>query len=97
MGGISEEGKRGGGKRRADSGIGGDGGDGGDVQRVRKLTEVCSNEGWGTGGSSQKILGARKARGSQDPVSGMTLAEIPHRREEEPVETISRGYSWPRG
>jgi hypothetical protein len=29
---------------------------------------------------------------SQDPI-GMTLAEIPHKREGEPVETISRGYA----
>ena len=28
---------------------------------------VCSNGGWGTGGSHQKVPDARKARGSKDP------------------------------
>ena len=32
---------------------------------------------------------ARKARASQDPI-GMTLDEIPHKGEGEPVKTISR-------
>jgi hypothetical protein len=48
-------------------------------------TEVYSNERWGAGGSNQKVSDARKARASQDPM-GMTLAEIPCKREEEPVE-----------
>jgi hypothetical protein len=41
-------------------------------------------------GSIQKVPDARKARASQDRM-GMTLAEIPHKVEGEPVETISRG------
>ena len=45
---------------------------------------MCSNGGWGTGGSNQKVPDARKARASQDP-TGMTLAEVPHKGEEEPV------------
>ena len=40
------------------------------------------------GGSHQKVPDARKARGSQDP---MTLAEIPNKGERKPVETIFRG------
>jgi len=51
---------------------------------------VCSNGGWGTGGSHQQVLDARKARGFQDPI-GMRLAEMPNKGEGEPVETISRG------
>ena len=42
----------------------------------------------GMGGDGGKHV--RKARDSQDPM-GMTLAEIPHKGEGEPVETISRG------
>jgi hypothetical protein len=42
-------------------------------------TEVCSNGGWGTWGSNQKVPDARKARASQDPM-GMTLTEIPPQR-----------------
>jgi hypothetical protein len=61
------------GKRGTGSGVGGDKGD---VQRVRKLTEVCSNGGWKTG--YQKVPDARKAKASQDP-TGMTLAEMPHK------------------
>jgi hypothetical protein len=45
---------------------------------------------WGTGGSYQKVPGARKARGSQDRMR-MTLTEILNKGEKEPVETISRG------
>jgi len=52
-------------------------------------TEVCSNGGWGTGGSHNKVPYARKARVSQDPM-GMTLVEIPNKSKKEPVETISR-------
>jgi hypothetical protein len=52
---------------------------------------VCSNGGWGAGGSNQKVSDARKARASQDP-TGMTLAEIPQKWEGEPVETISRTH-----
>jgi hypothetical protein len=51
---------------------------------------VCSNgEGAGTRGSNQIVPDARKARNSQTP-KGMTLAEISHKWEGEPVETISR-------
>jgi hypothetical protein len=39
---------------------------------------------------SQKVPDTGKARVSQDPMR-MTLAEIPNKREREPVETISRG------
>jgi hypothetical protein len=46
--------------------------------------------GDGEPGSNQKVPDARKARASQDP-TGMTLAEITHKGEEEPVKTISRG------
>jgi hypothetical protein len=46
----------------------------------RPYVEVCSNVGWGTGGSHQKILDARKARSSQD-TTGMTLAKIPNKGE----------------
>jgi hypothetical protein len=49
-----------------------------------------SNGGWGTGDINQKIPDTRKARASQDPME-MTLAEIPHKGEGEPVKTISRG------
>jgi hypothetical protein len=35
------------------------------------------------------VADARKARASQDPL-GMTLAEISHKEEGEPVETIPR-------
>jgi hypothetical protein len=44
----------------------------------------------GNWGQNQKVPDARKARASQDP-TGMILAEIPHKREGEPFETISRG------
>ena len=40
-------------------------------------------------GSNQIVPDARKARASQDPI-GMTLDEIPHKGEGEPVKTISR-------
>jgi hypothetical protein len=50
---------------------------------------MCSNGGWGTGSSQQKIPDARKSKGSQDPM-GMTLAEILNKAEREPVETIFR-------
>ena len=53
-------------------------------------TELCSNGGWVTGGSNQKVSDARKERGSQDPI-GKTLAEIAHKGEAELVETISKG------
>ena len=42
------------------------------------------------GGSNQKVSDARKVRSSQDPI-GMTLAEMPHKGEGEPVDTIARG------
>jgi hypothetical protein len=42
------------------------------------------------GGSNQKAPDARKARAFQDP-TGVKFAEIPHKGEGEPVETISRG------
>jgi hypothetical protein len=45
---------------------------------------------WRTRGNNQKVPDARKPRTSQD-LMGMTLAEIPHKGEEEPVKTISRG------
>jgi hypothetical protein len=38
----------------------------------------------------QKVPDARKARGPQNPM-GMILAEIPNKREREPVETMWRG------
>ena len=47
-----------------------------------------------TGGSNQKVPDLRKARASQDPM-GMTLAEIPHKGEGKPVETIFRGKPLP--
>ena len=50
---------------------------------------MCSNGGWGTGGSKQKILDGRKARGFKYPME-MTLAEIPNKGKREPVETIFR-------
>jgi hypothetical protein len=46
--------------------------------------------GWELGSSNKKVPFARKARASQDP-TGMTLAEIFHKVEGEPDETISRG------
>jgi hypothetical protein len=55
---------------------------------------VCSNGGWETRGSYQKIPDAWKARGSQDS-TGMTLAEIPNKGEREPVQTTSRGMKSP--
>jgi hypothetical protein len=42
------------------------------------------------GDSNQNVSDARKARASQNPTV-MTLAEIPHKGEGEPIETISRG------
>ena len=45
--------------------------------------------GWGNGGSNQKVPDARKARASQEP-KGMTLSEIPHKGEGEPVTIIYR-------
>jgi hypothetical protein len=44
----------------------------------------------GNWGSNQKVPNGRKGRASQDPM-WMTLAEIPHKVEGEPVGTISRG------
>jgi hypothetical protein len=41
----------------------------------QEIKQMCSNGGWRTGGSHQKVPDARKARGSQNP-TGMTLAEI---------------------
>ena len=73
-----EEERNGRGKRGAESGMGGDGGD---VQRVRKSTEMCSNGGWATGGSNQKVPDARKQRAYQDPMEMLSI----------PVVTISRG------
>jgi hypothetical protein len=51
---------------------------------------VYSNESWGAGGSNHEVPDVRKAGAFQDPMK-MTLAEIPHNREREPIETISRG------
>jgi hypothetical protein len=51
---------------------------------------MSRSEGWGTGGSKQKVPGSRKVRFSQDP-TGMTLAEIPYKGEGEHVQNISRG------
>jgi hypothetical protein len=51
---------------------------------------MCINEGWGTGGSHQKVPDARKARHSQDPME-MTLDEIPNKGKGEPVEIIYKG------
>jgi hypothetical protein len=59
---------------------------GDEIQKVRKLTEVYSNGGRGTG---QKVPDARKGRGSQEP-TGMALADIPNKDEGEPVETLFR-------
>ena len=42
------------------------------------------------GVATRKVPDTRKARAFQDPM-GMTLAEIPHTGEGEPVKTISRG------
>jgi hypothetical protein len=53
-------------------------------------TEVCSNRGWGTEVSNQKVPDIRRARVTQDEM-GITLAEIPHKGNGEPIETISRG------
>ena len=44
----------------------------------------------GTGVSKQKVPDARKARASQD-LTGMVLAEIPHKGDTDPVKIISRG------
>ena len=66
------------------------GGERGDVQRVRKLNRVCNNGRWGTGGCKQKVPDTRKARASQDPME-VKLAEVPNKRESEPVKTISGG------
>jgi hypothetical protein len=41
-------------------------------------------------GNNQKVPDARKARASQDPM-GITLAEISHKGEGEPIETIAIG------
>jgi hypothetical protein len=41
------------------------------------------------GGSNQKVPDTRKAIDYQDP-TGIILAEIPHKGEGEPAETISR-------
>ena len=41
------------------------------------------------GFSNQKVPDARNARAFQDPTE-MTLAEIPHKGEGEPVKAISR-------
>ena len=87
MGDTWEELKRPRGKRGEESGMGGEEED---EERVRKLNNMCSNREWGSGGSNQKVPDARKARASQDPM-GITLSEIPHRGEKEPVQTISRG------
>jgi hypothetical protein len=43
----------------------------------------------GGGGSNQKVPDVSKARVFQDP-TGMTLADISHKGDGEPVETISR-------
>ena len=48
-------------------------GDRGDIQRIRKL--MCSNGGWGIGGTNQKVPDAKKARVCQYPRE-MILAEI---------------------
>jgi hypothetical protein len=53
-------------------------------------TEVCRNGEWGTGDSNQKVPDARRARAFNDS-TGVTLAEICHKKEGEPVKTISRG------
>jgi len=39
---------------------------------------MCSNGGWGTGHSYQKVPDARKARSSQD-AKGMRLAGMPRK------------------
>ena len=44
---------------------------------------MCSNGGWGTGDSNQKVPDARKARASQI-FTEITLAEILHKGEGEP-------------
>jgi hypothetical protein len=50
---------------------------------------MCSNGGWETGASYQKVPDTRKARLSQDPM-GMSLAEIPHKKEGK--ENLLRPY-----
>jgi hypothetical protein len=50
---------------------------------------MCSNGGWGTVGSNQKVPGDRKAKVSQDSMR-MTLVDIFHKREGEPFGTIFR-------
>jgi hypothetical protein len=52
-------------------------------------SEVCSNWGWGTGNSNQKVPDARKARAYQDPTE-VTLVEIHHKGEGESAKTISK-------
>jgi hypothetical protein len=49
---------------------------------------MCSNDGWGTGGSLQKVPDAKKARGSKYP-TGMRLVEVPNKGEGEPIKTMS--------
>jgi hypothetical protein len=51
---------------------------------------MCTNGRWANGDCNQKDPDTRKARASQDP-TGMTLSEIPHKEEGEPVKAISRG------
>jgi hypothetical protein len=58
-------------------------------QEIEQRCVAMGDEELG-GDSNQKVPDARKARASQDP-TGVTLAEIPHKGEGEPVETISRG------
>ena len=55
-------------------------------------TELSTNQEWGTWSSNQKAPDARKARASHYPM-GMTLNEIPHKGEGEPVENIYKGKS----
>jgi hypothetical protein len=62
-----------------------------EIYRASKIEQRCE---WGTGGSVQKVPGSRKARASQDH-TGMSLTEISHKGEVEPIETISRGSAWP--
>jgi hypothetical protein len=51
---------------------------------------ICTAVCRGTGVSKQKVPDARKARASQD-LTGMVLAEIPHKGDTDPVKIISRG------
>ena len=51
---------------------------------------MCSNGGWETGVSYQKVPDAKKAKGSQDQI-GMALAETSNKQEKEHVKTIFRG------